>query len=113
MRGVTEPHRSPEILLEVLPDSTDGDLARRSVPPEEFRRRATEIAESVAETADQFRSGLARTLKRSSDSGWLVDSVEVGFQIAVQAEAGVIIAKTTAGTTFSVRLTLKAPQDKE
>lgn len=113
MSNVAEHRHSTEILLEVRPQSTSGDLAPHIVAPEEFRRRAAEIAESVAETADEFRSKLARTLKRPSETGWSVESVEIGFQIAVQAEAGVIIAKATAGTTFSVRLTLKSSQDKQ
>ncbi|MQA87975.1 MAG: hypothetical protein GEV03_25960 [Streptosporangiales bacterium] len=79
--------------------------------PEEFRRRAGEIAESVAEVTDQFRSRLARVLEHPAEAGWRVGSIEIGFDIAVQAEAGVVIAKATTGATFSARLTLTASQD--
>jgi hypothetical protein len=100
---------APEILLEVQPRSTSGDLAPRVTLPEQFERRAGEIADSVAQVADQFRSRLESVLRRPSDGGWAVESIEVGFDLSVQAEAGVIIAKATSGATFSARLTLKAP----
>jgi hypothetical protein len=100
-----------EILLEVRPATTSGDLAPRAVIPEEFRSRASEIAESITEIVDHFRSRLGRVLEQRDDSSWRVGSVEIAFGIAVQAEAGVVIAKTTAGATFSARLVLNAPPD--
>lgn len=105
--------RAVEVLLEVNPRSVPGDLGPRVAVPEVFRRRAGEIADSVAEVADQFRSRLEPLLRRPADTGWGVDSIEIGFDIAVQAEAGVVIAKATTGATFSARVTLKAPQDPQ
>jgi hypothetical protein len=99
-----------QILLEVRPATTSGDLAPRTVVPEEFRARASEIAESIAEVVDHFRSRLEKVLDQRDQSSWRVGSIEIEFGIAVQAEAGVIIAKTTAGATFSARLVLNAPQ---
>ncbi len=105
--------RGTEILLEVHPRSVSGDLAPRAAGlPEEFRQRAGEIADSVAEVANQFRSRLEPMLRHSAEIGLGVESIEIGFDIAVQAEAGVVIAKATTGATFSARLTLKAPQDR-
>jgi hypothetical protein len=101
------PH--PEILLEVRPVAVSGDLAPHASLPEEFRSRASEIADSIAEVVDQFRSRLGKVLDRRDDSSWHVGTVEIAFGIAVQAEAGVIIAKTTAGATFSARLVMYAP----
>jgi Trypsin-co-occurring domain 1 len=103
---------SPDILLEVRPAPVSGDLAPRAMVPEEFRSRAGEVAESIAEVVETFRSRLGRLLDKRDDSAWRVGSIEVAFDIAVQAEAGVIIAKATAGATFSARLVLKAAQEK-
>jgi hypothetical protein len=111
--GEGEGGKSVEILLEVRPRSVSGDLAPRVAVPEEFRRRAGEIADGVAEVADQFRSRLERVLTTRDDAGWGVDSIEIGFDIAVQAEAGVVIAKATTGATLSARLTLKARQNPQ
>lgn len=101
----------PVVLLEVRPVTTSGDLAPHAQIPEEFKSRAGEIADSIAEVVDQFRSRLGKVLDRRDDSGWRVGSVEIEFNIAVQAEAGVVIAKATAGATFSARLVLQAPED--
>jgi hypothetical protein len=81
--------------------------------PEDFRARAGEIAESLAEIIEDFRAKLARVLARRDEQAWRVGSVEIAFDIAVQAEAGVVIAKTTAGATFSARLVLQPPGEKQ
>lgn len=60
---------------------------------------------------EDFRSKFARVFARREDT-WGVGSIEIAFQIAVQAEAGVVIARTTAGATFSAKLVLQPPQDK-
>jgi hypothetical protein len=95
----------------VRPSPTSGDLAPHAVVPEEFRSRAGEIADSIAEIVDHFRLRLKKVLDKHDDSSWRVESVEIAFGIAVQAEAGVVIAKTTAGATFSARLILRAPPE--
>jgi len=101
-----------DILLEVRPVVTSGDLAPHAVVPEEFRARAGEIADSIAEVADHFRSRLRKVLeRRDDDSGLQVGSVEIEFGIVVQAEAGIVIAKATAGATFTARLVLQATED--
>jgi Trypsin-co-occurring domain 1 len=100
-----------EIMVEVHPRSVSGDLAPRVAVPEQFRLRAGEIADSVAEVADQFRAKLAQILRHPTEPGWGVDSIEIGFDLAVQAEAGVVIAKASTSATFSAKLTLKVEQD--
>lgn len=109
--AATEGHQPVEILVEVHPLATSGDLAPQVSVPEEFRRRAGEIAEGITEIADQFRAKLGRILKKDESGDWGVESIELGFNIVVKAEAGVVIAKTSAGATFSARLTLKALPD--
>ena len=103
----------PRILLEVSPSADPGDLGPRHTVPEDFRARAGEIAESLAEIIEDFRSKLAHVLRRRDEQAWGVGSVEIAFEIAVQAEAGIVIAKTTAGATFSARLVLQPPGEKK
>lgn len=100
-----------EILLEVRPSGTSGDLASRVAVPEEFKARAGEIADSIAEVVDHFRSRLGKALDQRDDSTWRVGSIEIQFGITVQAEAGVVIAKASTGATFSARLIMQAPGD--
>lgn len=93
--------RKPQILLEVRPPGNLGDLGPRIAAPEDFRARAGEIAESLANIIEDFRSKFARIMARRDEHTWGVGSIEIAFEIAVQAEAGVVIAKTTAGATPS------------
>lgn len=103
---------APGILLEVRPAADSGDLGPRLAVPEDFSARAGEIAESLADIVDDFRSKFARLFARRKEDAWGVGSVEIAFQIAVQAEAGVVIARTTAGATFSAKLVLQPPEGK-
>jgi NTP-dependent ternary system trypsin peptidase co-occuring protein len=105
--------KSPSVLLEVWPSSVSGDLAPGMPTLEQFRRRAHEIADSVAEVAEEFRSRLQKVLRRPEDPGWHADSIELDFQIAVQAEAGVVVARAVSGATFTVKLTLKASAEQQ
>ncbi|WP_187414951.1 CU044_2847 family protein [Nonomuraea sp. PA05] len=100
-----------EILVEVQPPLASGDLAPRLAIPEDFRKRAGDIAASVAEIADQFRSKLESVVQPSKHT-WNIESLEIGFDIAIQAETGVVIAKATTGATFSARMTLKTKQSQ-
>jgi hypothetical protein len=101
---------APGILIEVRPAVSSGDLGAHAAIPEEFRSRAAEIVDSIREVVDQFRSRLGKELSETDNSSWHVGSVEIEFGLAVQAEAGVVIAKTTAGATFSARLVMQAPE---
>jgi Trypsin-co-occurring domain 1 len=105
--------KAPSILLEVQSSSVSGDLGPGVPTLEQFRHRAHEIADSVAQTAEDFRSRLQKALPDPENSGWRTESIELGFQIAVQAEAGVVIARAVSGATFTVKLTLKASADKQ
>lgn len=103
----------PEILLEVRPNAAAGDLAPRTVGPEQFRSRAGEIVESLQDIVQDFRERLGRQAAVGDDSGWRVGSIEVSFDIAVQAEAGIVIARAGAGATFSAKILLEARQDQQ
>ncbi|WP_337822407.1 hypothetical protein [Amycolatopsis sp. A1MSW2902] len=46
------------------------------------------------------------------DSGWEVEKIEIGFNISVRAETGVLIAKASAGGTFSAKITLVGNVEK-
>jgi hypothetical protein len=102
----------PQILLEVRPVGSSGELASRSAVPEDFNKRADEIAHSISDVIDHLRAGFRNLLEQKDDAGWKVGSVEVEFGISVQAETGVIIAKATGGATFAARIVLQAGGDK-
>ncbi|MET7995079.1 CU044_2847 family protein [Amycolatopsis sp. NPDC005232] len=97
-----------EVFLEVDPQQGSGDLAPRKSAPEDFRKRASEITACVEEVANEFRSKLGELMNKSADKSWNVNAIEIGFGITVQAETGILIAKASAGTNFSAKLTFKA-----
>jgi hypothetical protein len=105
-----------DILIEV-DAARSGDLgARRPALPEPLVHRASEIADSVASLAEQFRARLderleppdAATVEPTGEPAArrTLDEVELTFQLSLQAEGGVII-KTAGNATFGVRLTWK------
>lgn len=103
----------PDILLEVRPNAAAGDLAPRTVGPEQFRSRAGEIVESLQDIVQDFRERLGRQATMGDDDGgWRVGSIEVSFDIAVQAETGIVIARAGAGATFSAKIVLESRQDQ-
>jgi hypothetical protein len=101
-----------EILVEVRPNTLPGDLAPKGEMLEDFRKRADEITNAVAELAGSFRSKLGKLLDdEPSDRSYLLQSVEIEFELTFQAEAGILIARAAAGATFTARLTLSPPKE--
>jgi NCAIR mutase (PurE)-related protein len=102
-RTATNVHPA-RILVEVEERRASGDLAPRTTYPEDFGNRASEIADGIAEIAQHMRSRLGQLLETRTSDSWKTESIEIGFDLAVQAEAGILIAKASAGTTFSARV---------
>lgn len=97
-----------ELLIEVRPAaSSAGDLAPRIKVPEEFSHRAGEIADSVVSVAEDFRDRIEERLgpQRDATDDWQLGQVELAFAIDVQAESGIVIARASAGATFTATLT--------
>src|ERR1700761_2858838 len=97
-----------QLLIEVRPAASPaGDLAPRVKLPEEFSRRAGEIADSVASVAQDFRGRIEERLEQheKATDEWQLGQIELAFAIDVQAESGVVIARASAGATFTATLT--------
>jgi hypothetical protein len=97
-----------ELLIEVRPAAgVAGDLAPRVKVPEEFSRRAGEIADSVVSVAEDFRDRIEERFREHPDGtdAWQLGQVELAFAIDVQAGSGVVIARASAGATFTATLT--------
>jgi hypothetical protein len=107
-----------EILVDVRPAVATGDISRRhSVLPESFALRAGEITATIAEVAGKLRDSLDEEAAKAEAvavreqpagdqaSGWRLDTVELAFELSLQAEAGVVITRASTEATFSVTLT--------
>jgi hypothetical protein len=75
--------------------------------PESFSARANEIADSVAEVAQQFRARIDQAISKDADAtnGWQLGQVEVAFGLQAEAGTGVLIARASVGATFTATLT--------
>jgi hypothetical protein len=107
-----------EILVDVRPVVTTGDISRRHpVLPEAFTARAGEITATIAEVAGKLRDSLDAEAAKAEASAareqpagekaaaWCLDAVELAFELSLQAEAGVVITKAATEATFRVTLT--------
>ena len=97
-----------EIYVEIRPRrSTAGDLAPRIAVPELLSQRIDEIGDSLRDIAlklsrrlDEFAAG--------SEKNWRLGEVEIKFSLDLEAEAGVVIARTSATAGFEATLSWKA-----
>jgi hypothetical protein len=95
-----------EILVEVRPANVTGDVARRQpAVPESFASRAGEVADTLTEVAGKLRDHLEAKMDTEDSHLWRLTTVELGFELALQAEAGVVIARASTEATFSATLT--------
>lgn len=95
-----------DIFIEVDDDDSGGrDLAgRRRL--EDFADRAGEIASSISDVARALQAHLDRLdAPAEGRRSWATDRVEVTFGVDVKAETSVVLAKTTGGCNFSVKVT--------
>ena len=97
-----------EVLIEVRPAGTRAyseDLAPRRPSLEDFRARAVEVADGIAEVASCFQERFDGALGRHDGHGLGPDQVEISFGADMQAEANLVIGRASAGCTFAVKLT--------
>lgn len=95
-----------DIRIEVVqPADVYGQDLAGPPTPELFSARASEIVDSVAEVATQFQAGIEDAVSKEEAGGWRLGQVEIAFGLQAEAGAGVLIAKASAGATFSATLT--------
>jgi hypothetical protein len=101
------------VQVEVVEHDDAGYLSPRAAPLDDFRRRAPEIAEGIMTVAEVLRSQLeakAAAHPREQRSGWAMDGLSLSFELALEAEAGVVIARAKTSATFSVEISWRREQ---
>jgi hypothetical protein len=97
-----------DIYVEVRPrQSTAGDLSPRIAVPELLSQRIDEIGDSLRDIALKLSRRLDE-FAASSEKNWQLGEVELKFSLDLEAEAGVVIARTSATAGFEATLTWKA-----
>jgi len=111
--------RNLEVLVEVseVGAGRSGDLKRyASLAPVNFASRADDIADALLDVARRIQ-GRLQSADEAGDAApapdgniapdgknWGLGKVQLNFQMALQADAGVVIAKASASTTFSATM---------
>src|SRR5690348_16776459 len=104
-----------DVLIEVRPAAAQGIYPEELKPArptlESFRDRAADIASTVADVARDLKYQFDAALGKGA--GLAPDRVEIEFGLELQAETGVVIAKASAGCTFTVKLIWTRLSDDE
>jgi Trypsin-co-occurring domain 1 len=96
-----------EILVEVRPRrGRTGNLKTQAAVPENLSKRIDEVGDALRDIAQKLSSRLDE-FDASPKKSWQFSEAEIKFSIDLEAEAGVIIARTKATAGFDVGLTWK------
>ena len=96
-----------EVLVEVVPDPLSvGDLGGGPVL-ERLRDRMPEIVETITLLNEHIRERLSAIAKTANDG--MPDEVRMKLGLTLQTEAGVIIARGSAGASIELELMWRAP----
>jgi hypothetical protein len=96
-----------DVRVEVVARGTGGDLAACRPEPEPYEARAAELADGIVYMGRQMRDRLDQIWATAAEH-WQLNKVEVQFGLALQAEAGLIVARASAGATFTATLSWSA-----
>ena len=93
-----------EIFVEVRPvPGASGDLAQQSGLPELLSNRIDEIGDGLRDIAARISHRL-EDFAAAAKADWHLGEVELKFSLDLEAEAGVIIARTSARAGFEATL---------
>jgi hypothetical protein len=95
------------IEIEVVERDGSGYLAPRAQRLEQFEERAPEVAGAILAVGNALRAELDAGSGASSGSGWAMDGLTLSFELALEAEAGVVIARAKTTATFTVEISWK------
>ena len=95
----------PQIFVEVRPANVTGGIPRsHPAVPESFASLAGEVADTITEVVGELCDHLEAYMAADESHLWRVTAVELGFQLPLQAEAGVVVAQASTEATFSAAL---------
>jgi hypothetical protein len=94
------------ILVEVRPSGAEGNLTAASIP-ESFMNRVEELGQSLKEIAERLSQQL-EALEKKPAATWRLEGVELKFSLDLEAEAGVVVARTKTSAGFEASLSWKA-----
>jgi hypothetical protein len=98
-----EGQAAPEIRVVVV-SREGGEVSWRNKQPPTFSERAEELGDSLNDVAETL-SGRLTELGRHDGQRWDLDEVQLSFSLALEAEAGVILARASSKAGFQASMT--------
>jgi hypothetical protein len=107
--GVPDNLSSPmaEIFVEVRSSGVAGDLSGQPAIPEAFMSRVEDLGQSLKEIAERLSEQLEDFEKKRA-AAWQLERVELKFSLDLEAQAGVVIARTKASAGFEASLSWRS-----
>ena len=97
-----------EIYVEVRPGPhAAGDLTSVADLRQKLTDRIDDIGNALREIAAKLSRRLDDLAAASENAKWHLGEVEITFSLDLEAEAGVVVARTTAAAGFEAKLTWK------
>jgi hypothetical protein len=98
-----------EIYVEVRPGPrAAGDLTSVADLRQKLTDRIDDVGNGLKEIATSLSRRLDDLAAAAAHSTWHLGEVEITFSLDLEAEAGVVVARTKAGAGFEAKLTWKA-----
>ena len=95
---------SDQVLVQVVPVEPGREIGWGSSTVEAFRDRLADVRKAVVSGAQAVADSLPGL---SAAEGWRLGEVSGSFGICLTAEAGVILTKASAASTFEVTVTFQ------
>ncbi|WP_223165728.1 CU044_2847 family protein [Micromonospora maris] len=93
-----------ELHVQVVPKGgARGDLAGGRLI-ENLKDRINDLGDSIIEVSGRLQERLAAAGAGSPEDTWRLTEAQISFSLDLEAEAGVIVSRTTAGASFEVSL---------
>jgi hypothetical protein len=101
------------IKVEVVQVGDSGYLSPSRASLEDFGRRAPEVVDSIIAVAGALGKQLdSQAADADARSRWTMDEMAVSFELALEAEAGVVIARARTSATFNVEISWRRGDPK-
>lgn len=100
LRAESQPVR----ILTLEPPQNGRQIGARTRLSEVLADRAGDVQSAIEQAVDVVRGSASRL---QDQGGWRVASIQATFGIALTAEAGVIISKTSAEASLEVSITVE------
>ena len=96
-----------EVSVQVVQLASDRQIAWGDVTIEKLKARLDDVRTAIVEGAAAVAAGVTGV---ATVDGWRTEEVSVTFGVSLVAEAGVVLTRASAETTFEISVTWRRSQ---